>query len=183
MIEVDVVVVSNFRNFLVADEVMSTVDLTASSMDPGQGCGRRREGGKFGTVVGIEFPLLLFTKARSLQGEHGSLQAKSMQAKSSRTAHTSQRIVHHRAVAGGNSFNSNDVKVVLQYAATPAMHLEPNASKFLQNLYSPTSATPLLPSLLLQYTVRVIYSPGAHCPPIRLARADRGRLVSLSARL
>lgn len=39
MIEVDVVVVSNFRNFLVADEVMSTVDLTASSMDPGQDVG------------------------------------------------------------------------------------------------------------------------------------------------
>ena len=66
----DVVVVSNFRNFLVADEVMSTVDLTASSMDPGQGCGRRREGGKFGTVVGIELRLLLFTKTGSLLGEH-----------------------------------------------------------------------------------------------------------------
>ena len=100
-------------------------------MDPiGTGMWDAAGGGKFGSVVGT---LLRVLETRSLLGEHLLYASQII---------TRRSLVHHEEsfdagrAAGANSFNAVNIKVVLQHAATPAMHLEPNASKVLQNLYS-----------------------------------------------
>jgi hypothetical protein len=82
-------------------------------------------------------------------------------------------------VAPSNSVNP----LTYKYAATPNHASRAKRLQGLTKSLQPTNATTLLPILLLQYVSRVIYSSGAHCPPIKFARADRGGRVSLSATL